>query len=194
MAKILITAQFVNVIGKSILHEKYDFSKFKNIVDVGGSDGCLLIDILKNTPTYVHGTVFDQPSLMEKAKANIAEHKLSDRCKAIGGNFLESVPVEGDCYFLKDVICDWDDEICVKIFRNIKKSMKNESKILLFEAIDVEQSDLNLITLDYSIWIYSGGKVRNLSEYKNLLEQAGLKFVQLIGVGEFKYSLIEASV
>ncbi|RWR99359.1 SAM-dependent methyltransferase-like protein, partial [Dinothrombium tinctorium] len=34
----------------------YDFSKFKHIVDVGGNNGSFLIEILHNTPAYVHGT------------------------------------------------------------------------------------------------------------------------------------------
>ncbi|RWR99680.1 O-methyltransferase: family 2-like protein [Dinothrombium tinctorium] len=89
---------------------KYDFSKFKHIVDVGGNNGDLLIEILQNTPAHVHGTVFEQPQVAIIAAENIAEHKLSDRCKAVGGNFFESVPAGGDCYLLKFVLSDWNDE------------------------------------------------------------------------------------
>ncbi|RWR98658.1 methyltransferase-like protein [Dinothrombium tinctorium] len=73
---------------------KYDFSQFKHIVDVGGNIGALLIEILQNTPNHVHGTVFDQQEVVLKAAENIAKHNLSDRCKTVGGNFLESLSVQ----------------------------------------------------------------------------------------------------
>ncbi|RWR99385.1 hypothetical protein B4U79_18794 [Dinothrombium tinctorium] len=118
---------------------KYDFSKFKHIVDVGGNDGTFLVEILQNTPSHVHGTVYDLPEVAKKAAENVAKHNLSGRCKTIGGNFFESVPEEGDCYILKYILNDWNDENCVSILRNISKQMKAYSKLLIIQQIDSEE-------------------------------------------------------
>ncbi|RWS06194.1 methyltransferase-like protein, partial [Dinothrombium tinctorium] len=48
---------------KARVIDKYDFSKFKHIVDVGGGNGAFLIEIMQNTPDHVHGTVFDRTNM-----------------------------------------------------------------------------------------------------------------------------------
>src|SRR5262249_16304294 len=48
----------------------YDFSPFREIVDVGGGNGSLLIGILRANAN-LHGIVFDLPHAAEKARVKI---------------------------------------------------------------------------------------------------------------------------
>ncbi|RWR99365.1 hypothetical protein B4U79_17036, partial [Dinothrombium tinctorium] len=145
----------------------YDFSRFEHIVDVGGGEGKLLIEILKKA-THSRGTLFETPMIAEKAEAAIAEKGLSARCKAVAGNFFDSVPIDGDCYILKFVLHDWSDEKCLKILRNIRTNMKEKSKLVIIEGIS--EDDFTQM-YDFSLWVTVDGKERNLSAFKELLNK-----------------------
>jgi hypothetical protein len=55
----------------------YDFSGMREVIDVGGGDGRLLMGILRAYPS-LRGTVFDLPRLAEGAMRQIAEAGLTD--------------------------------------------------------------------------------------------------------------------
>ncbi|RWR99186.1 methyltransferase-like protein, partial [Dinothrombium tinctorium] len=191
MAK--IQKEYTNAI-RSRLFQIYDFSKFRHIVDVGGGDGTFLIEILKNTPDHVNGTVFDQPNVVAKATEKIASQNLSERCNAVGGSFFEEVSVEGDCYILKFILNDWKDEKCVKIIRNISQRMKRDSKLLIVEIVDSEEGDSYAQMMDYFLWFGFGGGQRKLSHFKRLLNEANLDVVKSIQIGDLNFSIIETAL
>ena len=97
----------------------YDFSQFKTITDVGGGQGMFLSTILKENPNQ-HGILFDLPNVIENAKKTywksstnskgVSNFSLLSRCKLIEGNFFKSIPSGSDCYMIKNVILNWDDE------------------------------------------------------------------------------------
>jgi hypothetical protein len=69
------------------LVKKFDFSKYKTLLDVGGADGALSIHICMNHPG-IHCTTFDLPPVEPLAKKKIAQHHLSDRITVISGDFV----------------------------------------------------------------------------------------------------------
>ncbi|RWS05175.1 methyltransferase-like protein [Dinothrombium tinctorium] len=167
----------------------YDFSPFKHIIDVGGADGTLLIEILKSTPN-VQGTLFDLPHVAEEAAKMIAENKLGERCKTAGGSFFDSLPAMGDCYILKHILHDWNDEKCEQILRNVGKSMDPESKLLIMESI-LTPDDYDLQMRDFVMWIQTDGKERSISDFEALLKSADFKIFRLITMPAGKYTIIE---
>ena len=88
--------------------DAYDFAKHNTVVDVGGGKGSLITAILQAN-TGIRGLLFDQASVIEQAKSQIAEAELTGRCDAVAGSFLESVPAGADASFIKHVLHDWDD-------------------------------------------------------------------------------------
>jgi len=82
--------------------DAYDFSRFQELVDVGGGNGSLLAAILKRHEG-MRGVLFDLPAVMDRATHG-------DRYRLAAGNFLESVPSGADAYLLRHVVHDWNDE------------------------------------------------------------------------------------
>jgi hypothetical protein len=72
----------------------YDFSPIKHLVDVGGSHGVLLSEIIDKFPT-LRGTVFDLPHVVAEAKARLASSKHRDRIACTEGSFFEVLPKAG---------------------------------------------------------------------------------------------------
>ena len=76
----------------------YNFSKFRTLVDVGGSHGALLSTILKAHPS-LHGVLFDQPSVIAGAKnsRHLAEPGIAKRSRLESGKFLCRGPAGCRC-------------------------------------------------------------------------------------------------
>lgn len=65
--------------------EAYDFGQFRRIVDVGGGNGTLMVELLTRYRGPC-GIVFDVPRLAEAARQTIEGAQLTTRCEFIGGN------------------------------------------------------------------------------------------------------------
>jgi hypothetical protein len=84
----------------------YDFSKFEQIVDIGGGHGGLLHAILSANPK-LHGVLADQASVVASA-STLRTGAIANRCTIEGVDFFASVPEGGDAYIMKWVLHDWE--------------------------------------------------------------------------------------
>ena len=73
------------------LEHMYNFSRFKNIVDVGGGEGALLSRIMAKNP-MIHGTVLDTEAAIIKAREVMASANVADRFTGKVGDFFQAVP------------------------------------------------------------------------------------------------------
>eukprot|EP01133_Synstelium_polycarpum_P007574 gene7574-8863_t len=97
-----------------------DYSSFETVVDVGGSHGLLINEILKNNPNIKEGINFDRPQAFEANKKEKIQYDA--RYREVGGSFFESVPV-ADCYVLKMIFHDWSDDKCLEILNTIDNEL-----------------------------------------------------------------------
>jgi O-methyltransferase/methyltransferase family protein len=155
----------------------FDFGGFARIVDVGGGNGALLAGILGRNPKS-RGVLFDQPHVVSGAAAILEGAGVADRVEVVGGDFFERVPDGGDCYTLKAIVHDWDDERAVAILRSCRRAMHSDATLVLLERelggpnehLDAKLSDLNML-------VAPGGRERTRAEYAELLADAGFEFV-----------------
>jgi hypothetical protein len=70
--------------------ERYDFSAFRNVVDVEGREGLLLAEILSAHPR-LRGILCDLPHVVGGARETIESRKVFDRCGFESGRFFDSV-------------------------------------------------------------------------------------------------------
>src|SRR5262249_12984104 len=114
--------------------DAYDFSAFKELVDVGGGNGSLLMSILKRH-SQMRGVLFDLPAVVDRARAAIESSSLRERCRLVGGNFLEAVPAGADAYLLRHVLHDWHDPDAAMILRKCREAMNPAGKVLVVEIV-----------------------------------------------------------
>ena len=178
----------------------YDFGQFGTIVDVGGGNGALLIEILRTHPRP-RGIVFDLPAVAERAGQHIAGANLADRCVAVGGSALETVPGGGDAYILCNFLINMDDEEAARILRHCREAMAAGGRVLLVEPVmpaggeptdpykswDATTIDLTMLSIDGA----GGWRVRTAEEFRTLLGASGLALTAIIPTSS-SVSLIEA--
>src|SRR5262249_27031450 len=143
----------------------YDFSALHTVVDVGGGNAALLIGILRAAPR-LEGVVFDQPHVVDGAKKEIEAAGLSDRCRAVGGDFFREVPGGADAYLLKHVLHDWDDDSALTILERCHLAMSTESKLLVIEGLYPERIDQSsesrgAAANDVNMLVNTGGRQRS---------------------------------
>ena len=163
----------------------YDFSETKTIVDVGGARGTLVAAILKAYP-QAGGILFDLPNAVHDARALLDEEGVGTRCDIVPGDFLQFIPRGGDAYIFKSVFTDWDDERSLRILKNCRRVMRPRARILIIDP-------LNSPSLDLSLLILTGGRVRAEPEYRDLIDSAGFTVTKILPTqSEERHSIIEA--
>ncbi|KAF3443878.1 hypothetical protein FNV43_RR13568 [Rhamnella rubrinervis] len=166
---------------------KFGFSGIRSLVDVGGGIGTTLSEIVKSYP-HIKGINFDLPHV-------IASAPFIEGVAHIGGDMLEAVPT-GDAILLKAVLHIWTDEVCIKILKNCRKAIpENTGKIIILDVV-LELQDNNIfeesrIALDLGMMMFTGGKERTEAEWKNVLKKGGFPRYRITKLAA-KESIIEA--
>lgn len=160
------------LIAKEII-KAYDFSKFKNIIDIGGGVGSLLANILL-VNKKAKGFNFDLPGLEEPSNRYIKNKQISDRCEFIGGDMFITIPSGGDLYIMKAILQGKSDEVAFKLLSSVKDKLNSEIPLLLIErCITLENNQLACYVNDINMLNVTQGYIRDISEYTNLLAKAG---------------------
>jgi hypothetical protein len=161
---------------------KYDFGGFDRIVDVGGGSGALLTAILGKFPKP-RGVSFDLPRATERAHATLDKAGLGGRAEAVGGDFFASVPA-GDCYTLKMILHDWDDDKSRAILRTLRKSIASGGRLCVIEAVVPPGNTPSPVKfLDINMLVMTGGRERTADEYAALFAATGFRLLRVVPCG-----------
>ena len=158
----------------------YDFSRFRTLMDVGGSFGALLAGILQALPQLT-GQVFDLPALNDASSAYLERMGVSGRARFVGGSFFDEVPPDADAYMLKSIIHDWDDAEAVQILSNCAAAAGVEGRVLVMDRVAPELAsgedpvDLATFQGDLMMLTANGGMERTLGEFQTIFDRSGLQ-------------------
>jgi hypothetical protein len=159
--------------------DAYDFSRCRMVTDIGGGEGSLLTAILRRHPD-VRGIVFDQPAVMERARALIASNELEHRCDVVGGDFFECVPSGADCYVIKHTLRGWDDQGAIEILRSIRRAMDTGGRLLVIEPLPSTDGPLYDKLEDLQLMLVATGGMRTEDDYRRLFAAGGLRLARVV--------------
>jgi O-methyltransferase domain/Dimerisation domain len=168
--------------------EAYDFGRFKTVVDIGGGNGALIVEIL-SAHRHLSGIVFDLPRTAASAQKTIEARGLIDRCQFIGGDAREEVPGGGDAYIFANFFVGSDDDRAVLSLRNTRKVIADNVRVLLLEWVMPTRDDapmsfrsLETVSRDMLLLSISGSKsgVRSLTAFRDLLSASGFEVSAVI--------------
>jgi O-methyltransferase domain/Dimerisation domain len=156
-----------------------DWRGNETIVDVGGGNGSLLIELLRDRPG-MHGIVFDLPETVRDEAA------FGDRIEFVAGSFFERVP-PGDVFLLGTILHDWDDESAAAILRTIRAAAQPDARLIVLDAVVPPGNDpFGAKWLDLLMLVLLAGRERDESQWRELLAAGGFEPVR------FAERLIEA--
>lgn len=175
----------------------YPFPASGTLVDVGGGRGQLLATLLRAYPG-LHGILFDQLHVVTEAESLLATAGVTDRCRVLAGDMFADIPSNGDIYLLMNVLHDWDDAQALTILTTCHHAMPSHATLLIIEQVLPSQVTPSTATraqtlADLNMLVRTGGRERTVTEFRSLLEAAGLIVANVVPT-QTAYSVISAVV
>ena len=89
--------------------QKFDFSKYKTLADVGGSGAMLSIQVAKHQP-HMQCVSFDLPPVEPIAQDNINKFGAGNNVKTAAGDFFKDTLPTADIIVMGNILHDWNEE------------------------------------------------------------------------------------
>ncbi len=114
--------------------DKFDFSNFKTLCDVGGATGLLCIEAAKKHP-HLRCTSFDLPPVEPIAQKHIAAAGLSDRIGTASGDFFKDALPKADIITMGMILHDWNLEKKMHLIRSAYNALPPGGALVAIEAL-----------------------------------------------------------
>jgi 2,7-dihydroxy-5-methyl-1-naphthoate 7-O-methyltransferase len=148
--------------------ERFDWSRFSEVLDVGGGDGVVLAAVLQARPD-LRGRVLDLPPTAAAAARRFADSGLGDRADAVAGSFFDPLPAGADAFLLCDILHDWDDEHAREILTGCRRAAAPHGTVVVIESAGAAGTAIDLFML-----MCFGGRERTVDELVELAAGCGL--------------------
>jgi hypothetical protein len=137
--------------------EKFNFSKFKTLCDIGGATGLLCIEVAKRHP-HLNCTSFDLPPVEPIAKKHIAAAGLSDRIGTSHGNFFKDPLPKADIITMGMILHDWNLEKKMHLIRAAYEALPPGGALVAIEALidDARRENLQGLLMSLNMLIEFG--------------------------------------
>ncbi len=114
--------------------DKFDFSPFKTLCDVGGATGLLSIEAAKRHP-HLQCTSFDLPPVEPIAQKHIAAVGLSGRVSTASGDFFKDPLPKADVITMGMILHDWNLEKKRHLIRAAYDALPPGGALVAIEAL-----------------------------------------------------------
>jgi precorrin-6B methylase 2 len=132
--------QFMNAMtgvsmgGFHALAEKFDFSKYQTLCDVGGATGQLSIIVASRHP-HMRCTSFDLPVVEPIAKRTIEAAGLSDRVTTAAGDFLADPLPKADVITMGLILHDWNLDRKMQLIKAAYDALPDGGAFIVIENL-----------------------------------------------------------
>lgn len=142
------------------------------VVDVGGGTGAMLAEILRARP-HVVGTLMDLHRTVARSGGIFAAAGVTERATAVGQSFFGPLPAGADLYLLKGILNDFPDREATAIMRRCADAARPSGRIVILGGVVPDNAPRRL-TIEM---VLLGGKLRSVTELRELAREAGLEAV-----------------
>ena len=116
------------------LADKFDFSRYRTLCDVGGATGLLCIEVAKKHP-QIDCISFDLSPVEPVAKKHIAAAGLTDRIRTATGDFFQDPLPKADVITMGMILHDWNLEKKMKLIRAAYDALPPGGAFIAVEAL-----------------------------------------------------------
>jgi len=114
--------------------EKFPWDKYRTVVDVGGAQGGLLVQVCLAHP-HVTGVNFDLGPVGPIFTDYVAANGLADRLKFLEGNFFEQNIPTADVITMGHILHDWDLAEKKMLLGKAYDALPDGGALIVFEAL-----------------------------------------------------------
>jgi hypothetical protein len=117
-----------------VFAEKFDFSGFKTLCDIGGATGLLCLEAAKRHP-HLRCVSFDLPVVEPIAARSIAAAGLTDRVTTASGDFFADPLPKADVITMGMILHDWNLERKLRLIRSAYEALSAGGAFVAIEAL-----------------------------------------------------------
>jgi len=132
------------------LAQKFDFSRYRTLCDVGGATGLLSIEVAKKHPK-IECISFDLPPVEPVARKHIAAANLSDRIRTASGDFFRDPLPKADVITMGMILHDWNLERKMQLIRAAYDALPSGGAFIVVEALIDDERRENVFGLLMSL-------------------------------------------
>lgn len=170
-----------------VMAQKIDFSKYHNLLDIGGGSGAYSIVLTKHYPK-LQAAVFDLPNVVKVAQGFIKKEK-TKKVNTISGNFFQDeFPKKYDVVLISQILHSYNSDKCQRLIKKTYDSLLPKSLIIINEFLLDKQKTSPLYSVLFSLNMLinsrGGGSAYTFDEISDWLKKAGFtnpKLIPLIG-------------
>jgi hypothetical protein len=137
--------------------DKFDFSKYKTLCDIGGATGLLSIEAARRH-AHLKCTSFDLPPVEPIAKKHIATAGLSGRVDTASGDFFKDPLPKADVITMGMILHDWNLEKKMHLIRAAYDALPSGGALVAIEALidDARRENLQGLLMSLNMLIEFG--------------------------------------
>ncbi len=162
--------------------QKFNFSKYKTLLDVGGSGAMLSIMVARNQQ-HMQCFSFDLPPVAPVAQKNIDRSGVAERVKIIDGDFFADALPKADIVVMGNILHDWDEEKKLMLIKKAYDALPAGGAFVAIENVidnDRRQNVFGMM-MSLNMLIESGtGFDYTLDDFTKWVTSAGFKNVELM--------------
>ncbi|HEX3610225.1 MAG TPA: methyltransferase [Sporichthyaceae bacterium] len=167
------------------LAQKFDFSPYQTVCDVGGATGQLSIILAQHHP-HLRCTSFDLPVVEPIAKRTIADAKLTDRVETAGGDFFADPLPKADVVTMGMILHDWNLDRKMHLIRQAYDALPAGGLFIVVENLIDDDRRENAFGLMMSLnMLIEFGDAFDFSgaDFRGWCEQVGFRSVEVLPLG-----------
>jgi hypothetical protein len=157
--------------------EKFDFSRFRTLCDVGGATGLLSIEAARRHP-HLECISFDLPQVEPVAQRYIAAAGLAARIRTASGDFFQDPLPKADVITMGMILHDWNLEKKMHLIRAAYDALPEGGALVAIEALIDDARRENLFGLLMSL--------NMLIEFGDAFDYSGADFRKWCGEVGFR--------
>jgi SAM-dependent methyltransferase len=157
--------------------EKFDFSKFQTLCDVGGATGLLSIEVAKKH-AHLKCISFDLPAVAPIAEKYIATAGLANRIDVATGDFFQDPLPKADIITMGMILHDWNLDKKMHLIRAAYDALSPGGALVAIEALidDARRENVQGLLMSLNMLI----------EFGDAFDYSGSDFRQWCGEVGFK--------
>jgi hypothetical protein len=162
--------------------DKFDFSKYKTLCDVGGATGLLCIEAAKRHP-HLKCNSFDLPPIEPIAKKHIAAAGLGERVGTACGDFFKDPLPKAEVITMGMILHDWNLEKKKHLIRSAYEALPPGGAFVAIEALidDARRENVQGLLMSLNMLIEFGDAFDfSGADFRDWCGEAGFKRFEVI--------------
>jgi len=160
---------------------RFSWESYSTLIDIGGAQGCLPVEIARVHP-HITGGAFDLPPLRPLFDRYVGKHGLADRLRFYSGDFFNDQLPAADVLVIGRVLHNWDFATKMMLLKKAYDALPLAGALIVYERLIDDERQVNaggLLSSLQMLLASSGGFDFTGADCTNWMHETGFHDVRV---------------